>query len=67
MKPCIFCRASIDPGHEDTWRLVEGWVGGPKRNGFTLQSKPHAYACNSCIRKQQAGHAPDEQEMNFDE
>lgn len=62
---CNFCYEPVDRDGDSTWQQVVGWVGGPKKNGLTQSEKTGNFAHDECIKKAQAGQAP-QQETLFD-
>lgn len=57
---CGLCGKEIDLDDPDNWKLVKGWVGGPKKDSMRLRKDMGYQAHDSCVEKLQAGQAPDQ-------
>lgn len=51
---CPFCHKEVDSGAKDTWKAVQGWVGGPRKDSMRFRVDTGEYAHDSCIGKAQA-------------
>lgn len=62
-EPCFFCGTSVNPHDLGTWKMVQGWVGGPKKDGLTMRHDAGLYAHDHCIEKQRAGQPADQPDL----
>lgn len=60
---CVYCGKPVNPFDSSTWKLVTGWVGGPKRDSMRLREDTGKYAHNHCIQKLATGQAVDQPEI----
>lgn len=60
---CTLCAKPVDKDDSTTWKLVQGYVGGPKKDSMRLRKDTGHYAHDSCIKKLSEGQAPDQESM----
>lgn len=57
---CYFCKNPVVREAPDTWKRVEGWVGGPKKDSMRLRSDMGDYAHDECVQRVILGMPPDQ-------
>lgn len=62
-EPCFFCGGPVNPHDLQTWKMVTGWVGGPKKDGMTLRRDTSNYAHDHCLQKERAGQPKDQPDL----
>jgi hypothetical protein len=58
---CHFCGGDVDPQSRRTWKRLAGWHRAGAKGGSDValrETIPDVFACDLCIRRLQAGHAP---------
>lgn len=57
---CPFCGKPVDKDNRTTWKQVEGWVGGPKRDSMRLRRDTGEFAHDECVLRAQRGISQDQ-------
>jgi hypothetical protein len=57
---CAFCGFPVDTNDPTSWEQQFVWVTGPKKHGACLAEKTGKHAHDACVKKEQAGVAPDQ-------
>ena len=60
---CPLCRKPVDNNDPSSWKQVQGWVGGPRKDSMRLREDTGKYAHDYCIKKIQEGQAIDQAEL----
>lgn len=63
MNECGICGNPVDKDDPVTWKQVQGWVGGPRKDSMRLRTDTGKYAHDACVLKEQRGVAQDQQEL----
>lgn len=60
---CSFCGGPVNPHDIGIWKLVTGWVHGPKWDSMTLRIYTGYFAHNHCVKKASAGQTADQPDI----
>ena len=60
------CGLPVDKNDPRTWKEVQGWVGGPRKDSMRLRHDTGRYAHPACVAKLQEGQTIDQPGI-FDE